>query len=126
MGFPPTLARSGGPLHSVHLPAGEVWEIVVMVSALAMNLCLPCLLVSESKSLDDCEELVINTTATINNLSFYQVKNSAIQNQKLYIAECEASPWLWIKAHLLKNCFLYCADSELEAFRFFVYVFLTF
>ncbi|XP_040839061.1 armadillo repeat-containing protein 2 [Ochotona curzoniae] len=41
----------------------------------------------ESKSLDDCEELVINTTATINNLSFYQVKNSAIQNQKLYIAE---------------------------------------
>ncbi|XP_021061318.1 armadillo repeat-containing protein 2 [Mus pahari] len=41
----------------------------------------------ESKSLGDCEELVINTTAAINNLSFYQVKSSVLQHRKLYVAE---------------------------------------
>ncbi|KAM7135319.1 armadillo repeat-containing protein 2 [Molossus nigricans] len=41
----------------------------------------------EYKSIDACEELVINTIATINNLSYYQVKNSIIQDQKLHIAE---------------------------------------
>nr|XP_045010832.1 armadillo repeat-containing protein 2 [Jaculus jaculus] len=41
----------------------------------------------ESKSLSECEELVINTTAVINNLSFYQVKSSLIQHKKLYVAE---------------------------------------
>ncbi|XP_031203665.1 armadillo repeat-containing protein 2 isoform X2 [Mastomys coucha] len=41
----------------------------------------------ESKSLGDCEELVINTTAAINNLSFYQVKSSVLQHRKLDVAE---------------------------------------
>ncbi|KAM6181027.1 armadillo repeat-containing protein 2 isoform 2-T2 [Erethizon dorsatum] len=62
----------------------------------------------ESKSLDDCEELVINTTATINNLSFYQVKNSLIQDKKLYIAE------LLLKLLVSKNM-----DGILEAVRVF-------
>ncbi|XP_005377906.1 PREDICTED: armadillo repeat-containing protein 2 [Chinchilla lanigera] len=62
----------------------------------------------ESKSLDDSEELVINTTATINNLSFYQVKNSIIQDRKLYIAE------LLLKLLVSKNM-----DGILEALRVF-------
>ncbi|XP_006881293.1 PREDICTED: armadillo repeat-containing protein 2 [Elephantulus edwardii] len=41
----------------------------------------------ESKSIEECEELVINATATINNLSYYQVKNSIIYDKKLYITE---------------------------------------
>ncbi|XP_066229618.1 armadillo repeat-containing protein 2 isoform X2 [Saccopteryx leptura] len=45
------------------------------------------LAVLEHTSIDDCEELVINTTTTINNLSYYQVKNSVIQDEKLHIAE---------------------------------------
>ncbi|NXF03421.1 ARMC2 protein, partial [Smithornis capensis] len=43
--------------------------------------------VLEYKSIDDCEELVINTATTINNLSYYQVKGSAVQDKKLHIAE---------------------------------------
>ncbi|XP_048153255.1 armadillo repeat-containing protein 2 isoform X2 [Corvus hawaiiensis] len=43
--------------------------------------------VLEYKSVDDCEELVINAATTINNLSYYQVKNSAVQDKKLHIAE---------------------------------------
>ncbi|XP_015428204.1 PREDICTED: armadillo repeat-containing protein 2 [Myotis davidii] len=52
----------------------------------------------EYKSIDDCEELVINTTATINNLSYYQVKNSVIQEQKLHVAECKVQSWVWVEA----------------------------
>ncbi|CAI9164230.1 unnamed protein product [Rangifer tarandus platyrhynchus] len=62
----------------------------------------------ESKSIDDCEELVINTTATINNLSYYQVKNSIIQDRKLYIAE------LLLKLLVSNNM-----DGILEAVRVF-------
>ncbi|XP_059797432.1 armadillo repeat-containing protein 2 isoform X1 [Balaenoptera ricei] len=62
----------------------------------------------ESKSIDDCEELVINTTATINNLSYYQVKNSIIQDKKLYIAEL-----------LLKLLVSHNMDGILEAVRVF-------
>ncbi|XP_042530963.1 armadillo repeat-containing protein 2 [Dipodomys spectabilis] len=62
----------------------------------------------EYKSLDDCEELVINTTATINNLSFYQVKNSIIHDKKLYIAE------LLLKLLVSNNM-----DGILEAVRVF-------
>lgn len=42
---------------------------------------------SEYKSIDVCEELVINAATTINNLSFYKVKGSAVQDKKLHIAE---------------------------------------
>nr|XP_008518813.1 PREDICTED: armadillo repeat-containing protein 2 isoform X1 [Equus przewalskii]XP_008518822.1 PREDICTED: armadillo repeat-containing protein 2 isoform X1 [Equus przewalskii] len=62
----------------------------------------------EYKSVDDCEELVINTTATINNLSYYRVKNSVIQDKKLYIAE------LLVKLLVSKNM-----DGILEAVRVF-------
>nr|XP_012608689.1 armadillo repeat-containing protein 2 isoform X2 [Microcebus murinus] len=62
----------------------------------------------EYKSLDDCEELVINTTATINNLSYYQVKNSVIRDKKLYIAE------LLLKLLVSNNM-----DGVLEAVRVF-------
>ncbi|XP_034524844.1 armadillo repeat-containing protein 2 isoform X1 [Ailuropoda melanoleuca] len=62
----------------------------------------------EYKSIEDCEELVINTTATINNLSYYQVKNSVIQDKKLYIAE------LLIKLLVSNNM-----DGILEAVRVF-------
>ncbi|KFV58019.1 Armadillo repeat-containing protein 2, partial [Gavia stellata] len=43
--------------------------------------------VLEYKSVDDCEELVINAATTINNLSYYKVKSSAVQDKKLHIAE---------------------------------------
>ncbi|NXK88624.1 ARMC2 protein, partial [Formicarius rufipectus] len=43
--------------------------------------------VLEYKSIDDCEELVINAATTINNLSYYQVESSAVQDKKLHIAE---------------------------------------
>ncbi|KAF4804748.1 Armadillo repeat-containing protein 2 [Turdus rufiventris] len=43
--------------------------------------------VLEYKSVDACEELVINAATTINNLSYYQVENSAVQDEKLRIAE---------------------------------------
>uniref|UniRef100_A0A8C3W7U9 Armadillo repeat containing 2 n=1 Tax=Catagonus wagneri TaxID=51154 RepID=A0A8C3W7U9_9CETA len=62
----------------------------------------------EYKSIDECEELVINTTATINNLSYYQVKNSIIQDKKLYVAE------LLIKLLVSNNM-----DGILEAVRVF-------
>ncbi|XP_016015701.2 armadillo repeat-containing protein 2 isoform X3 [Rousettus aegyptiacus] len=60
----------------------------------------------EYKSIDECEELVINTTATINNLSYYQVKNSIIQDKKLHIAE------LLLKLLMSNNM-----DAILEAVR---------
>ncbi|XP_027712272.1 armadillo repeat-containing protein 2 isoform X2 [Vombatus ursinus] len=62
----------------------------------------------EYKSIDECEELVINATATINNLSFYQVKNSVIQDRKLHIAE------LLLKLLMSSNM-----DGILEAVRVF-------
>ncbi|NXP12737.1 ARMC2 protein, partial [Thinocorus orbignyianus] len=43
--------------------------------------------VLEYKSVDDCEELVINAATTINNLSYYKMKSSAVQDKKLRIAE---------------------------------------
>ncbi|NXC69524.1 ARMC2 protein, partial [Anhinga anhinga] len=43
--------------------------------------------VLEYKSVDECEELVINAATTINNLSYYKVKSSAVQDKKLHIAE---------------------------------------
>ncbi|XP_074394083.1 armadillo repeat-containing protein 2 isoform X3 [Zonotrichia albicollis] len=43
--------------------------------------------VLEYKSVDDCKELVINAATAINNLSYYQVENSAVQEKQLHIAE---------------------------------------
>ncbi|NWI51488.1 ARMC2 protein, partial [Calyptomena viridis] len=64
--------------------------------------------VLEYKSIDDCEELVINTATTINNLSYYQVESSAVQDKKLHIAEV-----------LLKLLMSNNMDGVLEAVRVF-------
>ncbi|XP_056674623.1 armadillo repeat-containing protein 2 isoform X3 [Monodelphis domestica] len=79
-------------------------------ATLAANQQVVALLVTtlEYKSIDECEELVINATATINNLSFYQVKNSIIQDRKLRIAE------LLLKLLMSSNM-----DGILEAVRVF-------
>ncbi|XP_020657010.3 armadillo repeat-containing protein 2 isoform X2 [Pogona vitticeps] len=78
--------------------------------SLATNHQIVALLITvlEYKSVGESEELVINTTATINNLSFYHVKNSIIQEKKLYIAE------LLLKLLLSSNM-----DGILEAIRVF-------
>ncbi|KAI1241034.1 Armadillo repeat-containing protein 2 [Lamprotornis superbus] len=64
--------------------------------------------VLEYKSVDACEELVINAATTINNLSYYQVENSAVQNEKLRIAEM-----------LVKMLMSYNMDAVVEAVRVF-------
>ncbi|XP_068267704.1 armadillo repeat-containing protein 2 [Nyctibius grandis] len=64
--------------------------------------------VLEYKSVDDCEELVINTAITINNLSYYKVKGSAVQDKKLHIAEM-----------LLKLLMSNNMDGVVEAIRVF-------
>ncbi|XP_025026171.1 armadillo repeat-containing protein 2 isoform X2 [Python bivittatus] len=79
-------------------------------ACLATNHHIVALLITvlECKSVEECEELVINSTATINNLSFYQVKNSVIQEKKLHIAEL-----------LLKLLMSSHMDGILEAIRVF-------
>ncbi|NXS18862.1 ARMC2 protein, partial [Mystacornis crossleyi] len=64
--------------------------------------------VLEYKSVDDCEELVVNAATAINNLSYYQVKNSAVQDKKLHIAEM-----------LLKLLMSDNMDAVVEAVRVF-------
>ncbi|NWW82444.1 ARMC2 protein, partial [Climacteris rufus] len=64
--------------------------------------------VLEYKSVDDCEELVINAATAVNNLSYYQVQGSAVQDKKLHIAEM-----------LLKLLMSDNMDAVLEAVRVF-------
>ncbi|NXW64788.1 ARMC2 protein, partial [Eurystomus gularis] len=64
--------------------------------------------VLEYKSFDDCEELVVNAATTINNLSYYRVKRSAVQDKKLHIAET-----------LLKLLMSNNMDGVVEAVRVF-------
>ncbi|XP_062344707.1 armadillo repeat-containing protein 2 [Cinclus cinclus] len=64
--------------------------------------------VLEYKSVNACEELVINAATTINNLSYYQVENSAVQDKKLHIAEM-----------LVKLLMSYNMDAVVEAVRVF-------
>lgn len=64
--------------------------------------------VLEYKSIEVCEELVINAATTINNLSFYKVKSSAVQDKKLRIAEM-----------LLKLLMSNNMDGVVEAVRVF-------
>ncbi|NXN63705.1 ARMC2 protein, partial [Himantopus himantopus] len=64
--------------------------------------------VLEYKSVDDCEELVINAATTINNLSYYKIKSSAVQDKKLHIAEM-----------LLKLLMSNNMDGVIEAVRVF-------
>ncbi|NXY72129.1 ARMC2 protein, partial [Glareola pratincola] len=64
--------------------------------------------VLEYKSVDDCEELVISAATTINNLSYYKMKSSAVQDKKLHIAE------LLLKLLMSNNM-----DGVVEAVRVF-------
>uniref|UniRef100_UPI00398F4AE3 armadillo repeat-containing protein 2 isoform X3 n=1 Tax=Pristiophorus japonicus TaxID=55135 RepID=UPI00398F4AE3 len=64
--------------------------------------------VLECKAVDECEELMTNAAATINNLSYYQVKNSAVRARQLHIAE------LMMKLLLCNNM-----EAILEAARVF-------
>ncbi|NXT26359.1 ARMC2 protein, partial [Syrrhaptes paradoxus] len=64
--------------------------------------------VLEYKSVDDCEELVINAATTINNLSYYKEKSSAVQDKKLRIAE------MLVKLLMSNNM-----DGVVEAVRVF-------
>ncbi|KAI6055870.1 armadillo repeat-containing protein 2 isoform X1 [Marmota monax] len=105
-------------------PPSEVEDVLIKLTRVLANIAIhPCigpalatnpqvvgllLTTLEYKSLDECEELVINTTATINNLSFYQVKNSIIQDKKLSIAQ------LLLKLLVSNNM-----DGILEAVRVF-------
>ncbi|KYO24699.1 armadillo repeat-containing protein 2 isoform C [Alligator mississippiensis] len=84
--------------------------VFILGAALAANHYIVALLIMvlEYKSIDDCEELVINATATLNSLSYYQVRNSAVQDKKLHIAE------LLLKLLMSSNM-----DGILEAVRVF-------
>ncbi|XP_068040311.1 armadillo repeat-containing protein 2 isoform X5 [Anomalospiza imberbis] len=64
--------------------------------------------VLEYKSVNACEELVINAATAINNLSYYQLENSAVQDKKLHIAEM-----------LLKLLMSDNMDAVVEAVRVF-------
>ncbi|NWX58881.1 ARMC2 protein, partial [Promerops cafer] len=64
--------------------------------------------VLEYKSVNACEELVINAATTINNLSYYQVENSAVQDKKVHVAEM-----------LLKLLMSDNMDAVVEAVRVF-------
>lgn len=43
--------------------------------------------VTELRSAQESEELLVNVAATINNLSFYQEENSAVRHSRLVIAK---------------------------------------
>uniref|UniRef100_A0A667WT37 Armadillo repeat containing 2 n=1 Tax=Myripristis murdjan TaxID=586833 RepID=A0A667WT37_9TELE len=76
--------------------------------ALAANTTCVQLLVEtlELRSLPESEELLVNVAATINNLSFYQVENSAVQHNQLIIAKL-----------MLKLLLSSSMDAVLEATR---------
>ncbi|KAL2792410.1 armadillo repeat-containing protein 2 isoform b [Daubentonia madagascariensis] len=117
-------AYEGAELPQAQGPPSKAEDVLIKLTRLLANIAIhpgvgPALAANrpvvgllltmlEYKSLDDCEELVINTTATINNLSYYQVKNSVIQDKKLYIAE------LLLKLLVSNNM-----DGVLEAVRVF-------
>ncbi|KAM9261101.1 armadillo repeat-containing protein 2, partial [Cariama cristata] len=79
-------------------------------AALAAARCVVELLVTvlEYNSVGDCEELVINAATTINKLSYYKVRSSAVQHKKLHIAE------LLLKLLMSNNM-----DGVVEALRVF-------
>ncbi|KAM4693625.1 armadillo repeat-containing protein 2 [Discoglossus pictus] len=66
------------------------------------------MLILDYKSIDDCEELVINTIATINNLSYYQDCPSIVTDSRLQISE------LLLKILICNNM-----DAILETARVF-------
>ncbi|NWU91734.1 ARMC2 protein, partial [Upupa epops] len=86
---------------SVHPSVGEALAAAPRVVELLVA-------VLEYKSVDDCQELVINAATTINNLSYYRVEGSAVGDKKLHIAEM-----------LLKLLMSNSMDGVVEAVRVF-------
>ncbi|NXJ66319.1 ARMC2 protein, partial [Rostratula benghalensis] len=86
---------------SIHPSVGEALAAAHRIVELLIT-------VLEYKSVDDCEELVINAATTINNLSYYKMKTSAVQDKKLHIAEM-----------LLKLLMSNNMDGVVEAVRVF-------
>ncbi|XP_070568677.1 armadillo repeat-containing protein 2-like isoform X2 [Ptychodera flava] len=75
----------------------------------ADNDCVSLLLqILEFKDVAECEELVLNTVATINNLSYYGQRNTSINDRQLEIAE------LLVKVLMTDNM-----DGMIEASRVF-------
>ncbi|XP_066463609.1 armadillo repeat-containing protein 2 isoform X2 [Eleutherodactylus coqui] len=80
----------------------EVEDILIKIVILLANLsvhpkigdnlaadqnCVLCLMqILEYKSIDECEELVINTLAAVSNLSYYQNDNSVITQRRMEIS----------------------------------------
>ena len=64
---------------------------------------------SECKDIDTSEELVLNTVACINNLSYFNCKNSAVTTQQIRVLECKYSVacrglvkgFFFLKKHML-------------------------
>ncbi|KAF6364058.1 armadillo repeat containing 2 [Rhinolophus ferrumequinum] len=114
----------GGEQPKAPTPPAQVEDVLIKLTRVLANLAIHpgvgqamaanphvvglLLTTLEYKSVDDCEELVINTTATVNNLSYYQVKDSVIQDKRLHIAE------LLLKLLVSNNM-----DGILEAVRVF-------
>ena len=46
--------------------------------------------ISECKDIDTSEELVLNTVACINNLSYFNCKNSAVTTHQIRVLECKS------------------------------------
>lgn len=72
---------------------------------------------SELRSVQESEELTVNTAATINNLSYYQQQSSALRNSHLAIAECKTKSSFVCTGYLVKkstndlckiNSFVFC------------------
>ncbi|XP_036405823.1 armadillo repeat-containing protein 2 [Megalops cyprinoides] len=107
-----------------HRPPSGVEDVLIKLIRVLANLsihptvgptlasntqCVELLLkVLERKAIDNCEELVINAAAAINNLSFYQEESSAVRAGALSIAD------LMLKLLLSRNM-----DGMLEAMRVF-------
>ena len=69
----------------------------ILVAGLACYICFitPALFdISDRKTLQGNEELVLNSMATINNLSYYNTSDSAIRYKQMKLAQCMLSPSL--------------------------------
>ena len=55
----------------------------------------------ETKNETNNEELILNTIATVNNLSFYNTKQSAVVKKQLHIAQCR---YLFHVVHQCSSC----------------------
>ncbi|KAI4905382.1 hypothetical protein NFI96_016365 [Prochilodus magdalenae] len=114
---PNSLQDSQGPLHQNEDVLVKLIRVLANLSihpavgtVLAANtLCVQLLLeVMEVRSVEDSTELVVNASATINNLSYYQEENSVVRAQHTHISD------LMLRLLLSSNM-----DAVLEATRVF-------